>query len=54
MVLPHTERLSAERLSEAHFDELCRMHRDERVMATLIGQRSDDETRRFLRGNLDH
>ncbi len=37
MVLPHTERLSAERLSEAHFDELCRMHRDERVMATLGG-----------------
>ncbi len=54
MALPHTERLIAERLSEAHFEELCRMHRDVRVMATLGGRRPDAETRRFLRGNLDH
>ncbi len=54
MELPHTRRLSAERLSDAHFGELCRMHRDERVMATLGGTRSDEETRRFLRSNLDH
>jgi hypothetical protein len=28
------------------------MHRDRRVMATLGGLRSDDETTRYLRDNL--
>ena len=30
------------------------MHRDPRVMATLGGMRSDEETARYLRDNLDH
>ncbi len=49
-----TERLSAQRLSAEHFDTLCRMHRDEAVMATLGGVRSDRETREFLANNLAH
>jgi ribosomal-protein-alanine N-acetyltransferase len=55
----HTDRLIAERLREEHFDELRRMHRDPRVMATLApagardgGLLSDEET--FLRRHLDH
>jgi ribosomal-protein-alanine N-acetyltransferase len=56
-----TDRLIAERLRVEHFDELRRMHRDPRVMATLApagapsgGVLSDEETRRFLRKHLDH
>jgi [ribosomal protein S5]-alanine N-acetyltransferase len=56
-----TERLIAERLRDEHFDELRRMHRDPRVMATLTpaggpngGVLSDEETRRFLRRHLAH
>jgi RimJ/RimL family protein N-acetyltransferase len=49
-----TDRLIAERLRAGDLDDLCRMHRDPRVMATLGGIRSADETRRFLRDNLDH
>jgi len=49
-----TGRLTAERLSADHFDELCRMHHDERIMATLGGTRSDDDTFRYLLKNLDH
>lgn len=54
MDLPHTSRLTAERLHDDHLGDLCRMHRDVRVMATLGGTRSDAETRIFLRDNLDH
>jgi [ribosomal protein S5]-alanine N-acetyltransferase len=54
MDLPPTKRLSAEPLHERHLAELCRMHGDARVMATLGGVRSDGETERFLRANLDH
>ena len=53
----HTDRLLAERLHTEHFDELCWMHRDPRVMATLGlngGVLSDEETQRFLRRHLDH
>ena len=56
-----TERLNAERLHDEHFDELRRMHRDPRVMATLApagapnsGVLSDEETQQFLRRHLDH
>jgi RimJ/RimL family protein N-acetyltransferase len=56
-----TDRLIAERLRADHFDELRRMHRDPRVMATLApasapngGVLSDEETRRFLRRHLNH
>ena len=57
----HTERLIAERLRAEHFVELRLMHRDRRVMATLApagapngGVLSDEETRQFLRRDLDH
>jgi [ribosomal protein S5]-alanine N-acetyltransferase len=49
-----TTRLRAERLDAGHVAELCRMHQDKRVMATLGGIRSDLETRRFLETNLEH
>jgi RimJ/RimL family protein N-acetyltransferase len=49
-----TNRLIAERLRADHLADLLRMHRDPRVMATLGGLRSEDQTRRFLRHNLDH
>ena len=49
-----TQRLSAERLRPEHFGELDRLHRDQRVMATLGGLRSAAETRRQLRRNLGH
>jgi len=54
MDLPHTSRLTAERLHDDHLGDLCRMHGDPRVMATLGGTRSDEETLIFLRSNLDH
>jgi ribosomal-protein-alanine N-acetyltransferase len=49
-----TERLSAERLREADFPLLCRMHRDPRVMVTLGGVRADSVTRKYLDANLRH
>jgi ribosomal-protein-alanine N-acetyltransferase len=56
-----TDRLIAERLRSEHFNELHRMHRDPRVMATLSppgapngGVLSDEETWRFLRRHHDH
>lgn len=49
-----TDRLIAERLRAEDLDALFCMHHDARVMVTLGGLRSDDETRRFLRDNLDH
>jgi RimJ/RimL family protein N-acetyltransferase len=49
-----TARLNAERLRGDHLDELRRMHRDTRVMATLGGIRTEAETQRFLETNLAH
>ena len=49
-----TARLHAERLSPGHLAELCAMHRDARVMATLGGVRSDAVTREYLAANLNH
>lgn len=49
-----TARLVAERLRETDFGELCLMHHDPRVMATLGGVRTDEETRKFLDKSLDH
>ena len=43
-----TERLLLERLRAVHADELGRLHRDERVMATLGGVRPPAETLRVL------
>lgn len=50
----HTDRLIATRLQETDLSELCRMHQDANVMATLGGTRSDERTREFLRTNLSH
>jgi RimJ/RimL family protein N-acetyltransferase len=47
-------RLLAERLTESHGPDLCRMHRDARVMAMLGGVRSDPETDAYLERNLAH
>ena len=49
-----TDRLIASRFQPDDFDELCRLHRDPKVMATLGGVRSDNVTRRFLDENLAH
>jgi ribosomal-protein-alanine N-acetyltransferase len=50
----HTDRLTAGRLRVEDLGELCRMHHDPSVMATLGGLRSDDQTQQFLRENLRH
>ena len=47
-------RLILERMRESDMSDLCRMHRDERVMATLAGVRSEEETAEFLRAQLAH
>ena len=47
-------RLSAERLRPEHIGDLCRMHRDPEVMATLGGVRSDDDSQKFLDRGLFH
>ncbi len=41
-------------MDEGDLAELCMMHNDPRVMATLGGIRSDDETRKYLADNADH
>lgn len=47
-------RLRAERLTAAHLPVLIGMHRDERLMATLGGVRTDAETEAYLERNLAH
>jgi RimJ/RimL family protein N-acetyltransferase len=49
-----TDRLIYDRLRAEDYGELCRMHQDAKVMATLAGIRSDDETQRFLHRELEH
>jgi RimJ/RimL family protein N-acetyltransferase len=49
-----TTRLTAERLRADHFDELDRMHCDVRVMATLNGTRTAEQTHYFLADALEH
>jgi RimJ/RimL family protein N-acetyltransferase len=49
-----TARIRAERLSPDHLAELCAMHRDPRVMASIGGVRSDEATRNYLAANLNH
>lgn len=43
-----TARLFAERLRPTHFEDMCALHRDERVMATLGGLRTDQETQAMM------
>lgn len=47
-------RLAAEPIDIGHLRELCRMHRNETVMATLGGLRSEDETAQFLASSIAH
>ncbi len=54
MTALHSDRLVAEPIDIGHLRELCRMHRDETVMATLGGLRSDDETAQFLASSIAH
>jgi [ribosomal protein S5]-alanine N-acetyltransferase len=49
-----TPRLLAERLQFHHLHELCQMHQNKQVMATLGGVRSDEATRLFIFNNLHH
>ena len=49
-----TERLIADRLREAHLDDLVRMDRDPRIMKTLGGVRTEEESGEYLKRNLDH
>jgi ribosomal-protein-alanine N-acetyltransferase len=49
-----TYRLIATRLSCEDCDELCAMHRDPNVMATLGGLRSAEQTQRYIVENLAH
>jgi RimJ/RimL family protein N-acetyltransferase len=49
-----TDRLIGDRLYADHLGELCQMHQNAKVMATLAGIRSDDETQRFLYRELEH
>jgi [ribosomal protein S5]-alanine N-acetyltransferase len=49
-----TPRLIARRMTDDDFAELCRMHKDPTVMATLGGVRTDEQTRQFLREHVDH
>jgi len=43
-----TPRLVGSRIRESRFEELARLLRDPRVMATLGGPRTDGKTRRLL------
>jgi ribosomal-protein-alanine N-acetyltransferase len=49
-----TRRLIGERLCSEHFAFLRSLHGDPRVMATLGGLRSPDETRGWLEANVEH
>ncbi|MBH8576675.1 GNAT family N-acetyltransferase [Nostocaceae cyanobacterium CENA369] len=49
-----THRLLGEPLQSKHLNELCRMHQNKQVMATLGGVRSDEETRLLILNNLNH
>jgi RimJ/RimL family protein N-acetyltransferase len=48
-----TERLTAERLTEGHWPELRTMEVDPRVMATLGGVRTEQQSRDYLDLNLE-
>ena len=49
-----TDRLLLTRMRDDDLDDLCRMHRDPQVMATLGGVRSDETTAKFLPGAMSH
>lgn len=49
-----TRRLEGERLTEAHYADVHRMHRDPVQMELLGGVRSEAQTREYLARNLAH
>jgi [ribosomal protein S5]-alanine N-acetyltransferase len=49
-----TAHLLLRRMQESDRDDLRRIHADPRVMATLGGVRSDEQTEEFLRGAIAH
>lgn len=49
-----TDRLIATRLQAGDSPDWFRLYRDPRVVATLGGQRADEEIQRLLQFNLDH
>jgi ribosomal-protein-alanine N-acetyltransferase len=49
-----TARMRLSRMRRDDFDDLLRLHRDERVMATLGGVRSVEQTHHFLAGFIAH
>ncbi len=49
-----TTRLTAERLRETHLDDIRRIDQDPRIMKTIGGLRSEEESREYLQRNLDH
>ncbi len=52
-----TARLVVERIASAHFDEICRLHRDPEVMRTLSADGNilpDEVTREGLRQDAEH
>ena len=50
----HTDRLVATRVRDADLSELCQMHQNATVMATLGGTRSEKQTKLFLQTNVSH
>jgi len=48
-----TARLAGRRIQPDDFALICQMHRDERLMATLGGLRSDEESRDILSAHVD-
>ena len=49
-----TDRLLAERITDAHFRDLCRLWQDPRVMTYTGGVRSDENIRERMRKSLGH
>ena len=49
-----TDRLAARRMRAGDFDDIYRLHTDPRVVATLGGPRSEEQTRDYLRTSLEH
>ncbi len=49
-----TERLVLERVRAEDLADLCRMHQDPELMASLGGLRTEDDTRRYLDEQLGH
>src|SRR5437868_6632727 len=49
-----TARLTAEKLDQAHLEQLIRLHLDSQMMLALGGVRSAEATRAYLHANLAH